>query len=60
MAAPVAAARPLIWVRAYPGRADQVREARKFLTNALDSHPAASDAVLCLSELAANAVLHSQ
>lgn len=50
---------PLIWSRDYSGRADQVREARKFLAGALENHPAASDAVLCLSELAANAVLHS-
>jgi anti-sigma regulatory factor (Ser/Thr protein kinase) len=45
--------------RTFPARPDQVREARKFLRAALDGCPAADDAVLCLSELATNSVLHS-
>jgi serine/threonine-protein kinase RsbW len=55
----VTAAAPGTYARAFSGHADQVREARRFLADTLDGHPAASDAVLCLSELAANAVLHS-
>ena len=50
---------PLAWSRSYPGRADHVGEARRFLTSVLDDWPAAYDAILCLSELAANSVTHS-
>ena len=50
---------PLAWSRTYPGRADHVGEARRFLASVLDDWPAAYDAILCLSELAANAVTHS-
>jgi serine/threonine-protein kinase RsbW len=50
---------PLAWSREFPARLDQVREARAFLHAALDGCPAADDAVLCMSELAANAALHS-
>jgi serine/threonine-protein kinase RsbW len=45
--------------RVFQARADQVCEARAFLRAALDGCPAADDAVLCISELATNAVLHS-
>ena len=45
--------------RSFPGRADQIRRARGFLAALLDGHPAAADAVLLASELAANAVAHS-
>lgn len=55
----VTVAPPLYWSRSFPARADQVREARRFLARNLDARPAASDAVLCLSELAANATIHS-
>jgi anti-sigma regulatory factor (Ser/Thr protein kinase) len=37
----------------------QAREARRFLAAILDGRPGADDAVLCLSELAANAAIHS-
>lgn len=52
---------PLVgWSRAFPATAAQVREARQFLTGILDGHPAAHDAILCLSELATNATIHSR
>jgi len=43
----------------FPGRSEQVRYARAFIRRFLDGHPAADDAVLLLSELAANACAHS-
>jgi anti-sigma regulatory factor (Ser/Thr protein kinase) len=51
---------PLAWSRAFAATPAHIREARRFLAAILDGHPAADDAVLCLSELAANAVLHSR
>lgn len=47
------------WHRVFPGDASQVREARRFLAGCLAGCAAADDAITCLSELAANAVLHS-
>ncbi len=47
------------WTREFPAQADQVGRARKFLALALEGCPVADDAVLCLSELASNSVLHS-
>jgi anti-sigma regulatory factor (Ser/Thr protein kinase) len=49
----------LTWSRTYPGCADQVRDARRFLAGVLAGRSIADDAALCLSELAANAVTHS-
>lgn len=43
-----------------PGKPDQVRRARRLLASALGDWPRAGDAVLVLSELAANAVRHSR
>src|SRR5208283_6006013 len=43
----------------FPGRRDQVRHARAFVARFLDGHPAADDAILLVSELAANACAHS-
>ena len=52
---------PLIgWSRAFPATPAQVREARQFLAGILDGHPATDDAILCLSELATNATIHSR
>jgi hypothetical protein len=43
----------------FPARPDQVRQARKLIRAALEGCPVADDAVLCVSELAANSCLHS-
>ena len=43
----------------YPGRADQLHHVRRAVTRHLADCPAAADAILVLSELAANAILHS-
>lgn len=52
---------PLIgWSRAFPATTTQIRESRQFLAALLAGHPAADDAILCLSELATNATLHSR
>lgn len=50
---------PLSWQRVFPGEASQVGEARRFLASCLAGCSVADDAITCLSELAANAVLHS-
>jgi serine/threonine-protein kinase RsbW len=44
----------------YPGRPDQVQRACKDVARHLAGHPATDDAVLITSEVASNAVLHSQ
>jgi serine/threonine-protein kinase RsbW len=46
--------------RVFPGRPDQVAQARRFVARALDGCPAADDAVLCVSELASNALQHTR
>ena len=43
----------------YPGRADQVHHVRRAVARHLAGCPAADDAVLIASELAANAIVHS-
>src|SRR5215471_8796673 len=43
----------------YPGRPERVRQARAAARGLLAGCPAADEVILCLSELAANAVLHS-
>jgi len=46
--------------RTFCGRADQVAQVRREIAAHLNGSPAAADAVLIASELAANAVLHSR
>ena len=48
------------WSRAFPADPAQIHEARGFLAGLLGDRTAAADAVLCLSELATNAILHSR
>ena len=43
----------------FPATASQVTSARQFLENVLTDSPLAADAVLCLSEVATNSVIHS-
>jgi serine/threonine-protein kinase RsbW len=43
----------------YPGRPEHVRQVRADARDLLAGCPAADEVILCLSELAANAVLHS-
>jgi anti-sigma regulatory factor (Ser/Thr protein kinase) len=45
--------------RSFPGTAAHVGQARAFLAAAADGFPAADDAVLLVSELAANACAHT-
>ena len=55
-AEPIAA---ICYTGIYPGRADQLHHVRRAVTRHLAGCPAAADAILVLSELAANAILHS-
>jgi anti-sigma regulatory factor (Ser/Thr protein kinase) len=45
--------------RVFPGRPEQVAHARRFVTRTLDGCPAVEEAVLCVSELATNALAHT-
>jgi serine/threonine-protein kinase RsbW len=54
-----AAAPPLAWSRAFAATPAQAGEARRFLAGILNGYLLADDAILCLSEMAANAILHS-
>jgi serine/threonine-protein kinase RsbW len=54
-----AAAPPMSWSRSFPATAAQAGAARRFLAAILDGSPVTADAVLCLSELATNAIVHS-
>jgi serine/threonine-protein kinase RsbW len=52
---------PLItWSRVFPATPEHVRDARRFLASIVGDQPLAADALLCLSELATNAVTHSR
>jgi anti-sigma regulatory factor (Ser/Thr protein kinase) len=46
--------------RVFPGRPDQVAQARRFVGRMLDGCPVADDAQLCASELASNAIRHTR
>ena len=59
-AARAAASTPTTCSRTFPATAAQVREARLFLAGILGDQRFAADALLCLSELASNAVVHSR
>jgi len=50
---------PGSYERVFPGRPDQVRQARIFVADALRGHPVTENAVLSVSELAGNSVAHS-
>lgn len=56
---PAAIAQVRTYAQVFPARPEQVRAARRFMSGILDGCPAAGDTILCLSELAANAVIHS-
>jgi serine/threonine-protein kinase RsbW len=47
------------WSRLFPGRPEQVAQARLFTRSVLAGRPEAATAELAVSELATNAVLHS-
>ena len=53
------APRQQAYSQVFPARADRIRAARSFLAATLEGLPVADDAVLCLSELATNSVIHS-
>jgi serine/threonine-protein kinase RsbW len=48
-----------LWARAFPGTPGHVGEARKFVAHLLQGSPFHDDAMLVLSELFTNAVLHT-
>lgn len=55
----VITAPPCTYEKVFRAHPDQVREARRFLAGIFTDCPVADDAILCLSELAGNAVIHS-
>jgi serine/threonine-protein kinase RsbW len=48
-----------VWEHSYPGTAEQVRHVRAAIRDVLGDCPVADDAVHLLSELSANAIVHS-
>src|SRR6202050_2122249 len=55
---PGALAKPS-WARAFPGTPRQVGAARRFVASLLDGSPFCDDAVVVVSELFTNALLHT-
>lgn len=51
---------PAAGTRCFPAVPGQVRQARRYLAGLLDGFPAADDALVCLSELASNAIQHTR
>src|SRR6202012_5869461 len=51
--------RDMRWVRAFAGTKAQVAEVRRFVSGLLEGCPACDALVTCVSELAANAVVHT-
>ena len=54
------AATATMYTGTFRGRPDQVRQVRAAVARYLDGCPVAEDAVLAVSEIASNSVLHSQ
>ena len=57
---PGTATAPPGYASTFPGRADQVSQVRREIAAYLGNCPAAADMVLIVSELAANAIIHTQ
>jgi anti-sigma regulatory factor (Ser/Thr protein kinase) len=49
----------MYWQRTFPGRPEQARTARAFLTALLSDHPCLHDMLLVVNELVVNALQHS-
>ncbi len=52
--------RPRVRYQQFPARADQADRARQLLAGILDGQQWADDALVCLSELVTNAIVHSR
>jgi serine/threonine-protein kinase RsbW len=59
MHTPAPASSVVISAATYPGKPESIRRVRADLRRVLNSCPVADDVVLCASELAANAAVHS-
>lgn len=55
-----APAETAVFTGVYPGRTDQARHVRGDVRALLDGSPIANEVIFCVSELAANAAVHSQ
>jgi anti-sigma regulatory factor (Ser/Thr protein kinase) len=56
---PAESTRDMRWVRAFAGTKAQVADVRRFVSGLLEGCPACDALVTCVSELAANAVVHT-